>query len=305
MKYHTEWNRRAVLAAAFSASAVLLLWPVHAAPRYQRIVSVGADVTEIIHKLGFGSHIVATDIGSAHTPGYKKWAKLGSRRKLSSEGILALRPSLFIHTEDCGPAPTLMTLKASGIPMVSVPYRNTPEAISTKIEFVANTLNAVSSGKRLAGQIAADFADTAKVVAQIPAHRRQRVLFLHSVTGGRLSGAGGSGAAPDAIIRLAGGINAISSVQGYKPASAEAIVSAAPDLVLMSKRPDRRVFTPAEVFSIPALAPTPAGRNNNLLVLPGTFMQGFGPRTAEAIRRLATALYPELRFPPLRYPPVG
>jgi iron complex transport system substrate-binding protein len=48
------------------------------------------------------------------------------------------------------------------------------------------------------------------------------------------------------------------------------------------------------VFSIPALKLTPAAKTRTLIVLDGPYMIGFGPRTAEAVRDLATALYPEV-----------
>jgi iron complex transport system substrate-binding protein len=52
--------------------------------------------------------------------------------------------------------------------------------------------------------------------------------------------------------------------------------------------------TPREVFGNRALAATPAAANGALIVLDGAYMIGFGPRTADAIRDLANALYPDI-----------
>lgn len=47
--------------------------------------------------------------------------------------------------------------------------------------------------------------------------------------------------------------------------------------------------TPEQVFGNRALA----AANKALVVLDGAYMIGFGPRTADAIRDLAKALYPK------------
>ena len=47
----------------------------------------------------------------------------------------------------------------------------------------------------------------------------------------------------------------------------------------------------AELFAHPAIAPTPAGQAKRLVRMDGGYLLGFGPRTAGAIRELATALY--------------
>jgi len=47
----------------------------------------------------------------------------------------------------------------------------------------------------------------------------------------------------------------------------------------------------AELFALPALAATPAAQNRKLVKMNGLYLLGFGPRTASAVRDLATSLY--------------
>jgi iron complex transport system substrate-binding protein len=115
------------------------------------------------------------------------------------------------------------------------------------------------------------------------------VLFLHGLA--RLPAAG-DGTAADAIIGYAGATNPFDGVNGYKAASEEALLTMAPDTILMLGDGNGGP-TPEEVFAVPALRNTPAAANRSLLVLDGPYMLGFGPRTAGAIRDLALALYPE------------
>ncbi len=81
-------------------------------------------------------------------------------------------------------------------------------------------------------------------------------------------------------------------VNGYKAASEENLVEMAPDVILMMSDGNGGP-TREQVFSIPALSATPAAANRALVVLDGAYMTGFGPRTADAGRDLAEALYPE------------
>ena len=45
-----------------------------------------------------------------------------------------------------------------------------------------------------------------------------------------------------------------------------------------------------ELFALPAVRLTPAGRNRALIRMPGAYLLGFGPRTADAVMDLSAAL---------------
>ncbi len=112
-----------------------------------------------------------------------------------------------------------------------------------------------------------------------------------SFQGGRFLAAGRHNAA-DGIISLAGGVNAVDGFEGYKAMSDEAIVTARPDVILMMDRGGAHSESnDAELFAHPAVASTPAGKDKRLIRMDGSYRLGFGPRTAAAVRDLATALY--------------
>ena len=152
-------------------------------------------------------------------------------------------------------------------------------------------LKGEEEGERLKQSVLADFTKAASLTAALPPEKRKKVVFFHGLT--RLSAAG-AGTAADAIIRYAGGINPMSEMQGYKAASEEYLLKAAPDAILLMSD-GKGGPTADHVFSIPALRATPAAKTRSLIVLDGPYMIGFGPRTAGAVRDLATALYPEIR----------
>ncbi len=254
-----------------------------------RIVTLGSDVTEIVHALGAGDRIVAIDRGSTYPQAVTSKPNVGYRRRLSVEGLAALTPDLILAAEDIGPPEAVDVLSSLAIPIVFVPEDNSTEGIRRKIGLIAAALELDGRGKEVSRTVMAAFDAVAELTADMPAEKRKKVVFFHGLV--RLTAAG-AGTAADAIIRYAGGVNPMAVVNGYKAASEEKLIEMAPDVILMMGN-GKGGPTPEDVFSIPALAATPAAKNRALIVLDGAYMIGFGPRTADAIRDLANALYPE------------
>ena len=133
--------------------------------------------------------------------------------------------------------------------------------------------------------------DTALGRAARSEDKKMRVMFILSTQGGRIL-ASGTGTGANGIIEMAGGVNAVSSFEGYKPLSDEAASAAAPDVILMMDRSGDHASTDAELFGLPALSVTPAAATRNVVRMDGLFLLGFGPRTAKAVTALNRALYP-------------
>ncbi|PWL17649.1 ABC transporter substrate-binding protein [Falsochrobactrum shanghaiense] len=253
----------------------------------QRIVALGPDVTEIIFALGAGDRIIAVDRSSKYPDETASKINAGYRRSLSPEGILGLNADLVIASDDIGPPEATDVLDQSGIEMFYTPVDNSREGLIRKIEMIAERLDLKQQGDALVRKVAADFDAAVAYADKISAGKRKKVVFFHGLV--RLSGAG-SNTAGDAFIRYAGGVNPLSVYSGFKAVSEEWLVKAEPDVVMMVSD-GKGGPTPEEVFSVKALQQTPAARNRALVVLDGPYMLGFGPRTAEAVRKLASALY--------------
>ncbi|WP_137934315.1 heme/hemin ABC transporter substrate-binding protein [Mesorhizobium comanense] len=254
-----------------------------------RILTLGSDVTEIVHALGAGERIIAVDRGSKYPLEVAGKPNVGYRRQLSVEGVAGLRPDLILAAEDSGPPAAVEVLKSLAIPIVFIPQDNSGEGIDRKITLIAASLGLEDKGKAVSAGVLGAFQVAADLAARVPPERRKKVVFFHGLV--KLSAAG-AGTSADAIIRYAGGLNPMDVVQGYKAASEEKLVEMAPDVILMMSD-GKGGPTPEQVFSNRALAATPAAASKALIVLDGAYMIGFGPRTADAIRDLAKALYPE------------
>lgn len=256
----------------------------------ERIMTLGPDVSEIAFALGAGSRIIALDRSSKFPAQALQKPNVGYRRSLSAEGLLALKPDLILAAQDIGPPEVVDILKELSIKVVFIPEDNSLDGIRRKIALIAAALSRDPEGEALARTVSADFEAAAQLGAQVPESARKKVLFFHGLL--RLTAAGRDTAA-DAIIGQAGAANPFSNVKGYKAASEESILEMAPDTILMMSD-GKGGPTPEDVFAVPALRNTPAAKNRSLIVLDGPYMLGFGPRTAEAIRNLAKALYPDI-----------
>lgn len=256
----------------------------------ERILSLGPDVTEIVYALGGGDRVIARDRSSRYPEEASAKPDVGYRRTLSPEALVGLAPDLILASEDIGPPEAVDVLEGLDIPMVYVPEDNSPEGIARKIDIVAAVLGAESDAETLKAEVLADFAAAAALGASVPEDERKKVVFFHGLT--RLTGAGNDTSA-DAIIGYAGGLNPLDVYDGYKAVSEENLLNFQPEVVLMLGD-GKGGPTPEEVFSVPALALTPAAQSKSLIVLDGPYMLGFGPRTAAAVRALTDALYPDL-----------
>jgi iron complex transport system substrate-binding protein len=252
-----------------------------------RIVSIGGSITEIVYALGEEGRLVARDSTSTYPDAAAKLPDVGYMRALSPEGVLSVNPSGILALQGSGPKEAVDVLKKSSVPFIEVPDRYDHEGILEKIRIVGKSLGVDAKVEKLEAETDAKLRAAEKQTAAIK--ERKRVLFVLSTQGGKILAAG-SDTAADGIIRLAGAVNAVEGFSGYKSMTDEAIVSAKPDVIL-TMRGGGPPISEDELFANPAIASTPAGTNRKMISMPGGYLLGFGPRTAEATHDLAVLLY--------------
>jgi iron complex transport system substrate-binding protein len=258
-----------------------------------RILSVGGDVTEILYALGAGDRIVAVDTTSQFPASALKDKKsVGYMRALSSEGVLSVGATLVIASEAAGPPEVVKTLKSTSVPYVEVADRSSPEGIAAKVALIAKVIGAKAEGDKLVQQMMVDFADLAQRRAKIK--RPLRALFVLAIQNGRLT-VGGQTTSAEAIINLAGAINAAENVKGFRPLPDEAVVELAPDVIFAMRRSGAKSeHDLSQIFVLKGVQATPAGKAKRIVMVDGQYMLGFGPRTPAAARELMSEFYPAL-----------
>lgn len=274
-------SRRLILAA-------LLALPLTAqADSPSRVVAAGGSVAEIVYALGAGDRLIARDTTSSFPPEVTALPDVGYVRALSSENLIAMDPDLILTEHDAGPPEVIEMLRRTGIPLVSVPQALDPDGVIAKIDTVATALGLPDEGAALASQTMASLDKARHAGADLP--QSPRVLFILSMQGGRLM-AGGADTSAAAMIALAGGTNAMTAFTGYKPVTDEAVIAAAPDVILMMDRGGDHEITLRDIQTHAALALTPAGAQSRVITMDGLYLLGFGPRTGEAAQALTAEL---------------
>jgi len=254
----------------------------------KRIVSIGGSVTEIIYALDEQKRLIARDSTSLYPPSVTALPDVGYIRRLSPEGVLSVNPELIITLEGAGPPEAIDVLEAANVKFAKIPESYDGAGILNKIEAVGLALNKVGAASKLSSKVAADLAKLKKITDTITT--RKKVLFVLSTQGGKIL-ASGTNSAAAGVIALAGADNAIEEFAGYKTLTDEAIITAAPDVILMMDRRGDHSSGNDELFSHPAIALTPAATQKNIIRMDGLYLLGFGPRTASAAKDLAVKIY--------------
>lgn len=257
----------------------------------QRVLAIGGAVTEIVYQLGEQDRLVGRDSTSNFPPEANELPNVGYIRALSPEGVLSVKPDLILARENNGPPEAVEVLKSTGVRWVDVPDEFTLEGIAENISIVAAELGVPEKGEALKKKVAADIATAQERLASID--RKHKVMFVLALTDDKVNAAGRNTAANN-IIELAGGENVLSEFSGYKQISNEAVINAAPEVIVMmngrSESADHNAVN-SLIEAHPALATTPAVKNGKIIRMDGLLLLGFGPRTGEAISELAQAFY--------------
>lgn len=245
----------------------------------ERIVTIGGDVTEIAYALGAGGEIVARDSTSLQPQAVQKLPDVGYMRMLNAEGILAMKPTMLLVSELAQPSLVLKQVADSGVNVVTVPGQTTPESVAVKINAVAAALHQQEKGQELIK----DYQQCLGAVSNTPLP--VKVLFVMS-HGGLTPMAAGQNTAADAMIRAAGGNNAMQGFSRYRPLSQEGVIASAPDLLLITSDGVRALGGSEGIWKLPGMALTPAGKNKRLLVVDDMALLGFGLETPQVLAQL-------------------
>ena len=95
----------------------------------------------------------------------------------------------------------------------------------------------------------------------------------------------------DEMIKLAGGENAVSGFEDFKPLTAESLVAANPDVILLFDSGLSSLGGIDGLLEVQGIGQTNAGKNRKVVEMDGQFLTGFGPRLGEAILELAKKIH--------------
>lgn len=248
-----------------------------------KIVSLNGAVTEIVSALGHEKEIVGVDVTSTFPESLKATAKdLGHVRSISIEAIMALKPTLILATDKDMSPELLEKLKNSGVKTEVFAQEFTADGSKKLIADVAKALNN-EGAKALQDKIDADLKNV-KPIAAAP-----KVLFIYA-RGANMMMVAGTSTPVERMIALAGGKNAVTDFEDFKPLTPEALIKGNPDVILLFDSGIGSLGGPQGVLKIPGVDKTNAGKNKKIIAMDGALLSGFGPRVGEGAVKLNTLL---------------
>jgi iron complex transport system substrate-binding protein len=249
-----------------------------------RLISIGGALTEIIYLLKADTELVGVDTTSIYPTAATRLPNVGYARSLSTEGILALRPTQLIATEDAGPPIALKQIIDAGIPLSILPSGHQLIDVIDRVRTIGRLVNKTDAARALVSRLLLEWNTTQKRVANSKLNST-RVLFILSQNPNQLM-VGGEKTSAAAMITYAGARNAISGFGGFKPLTPEAIISANPDVLLLTDQGMKAVGGISGVLRLPGIKQTRAGKEQKVLSLEAMYLLGFGPRMPLAVAEL-------------------
>ncbi len=281
-------TRRRFGAAGLGAAALVLAGrPLQAEPAPLRVVSTNGTLTEIVFRLDAQALLVGADTTSIYPAAAKALPMVGYPRQLSAEGVLSLKPTLLLTAAEAGPPVALQQLRAAGVRILQADGRHSFDALRANVRLLGDALQRDERARALDAELQRDWAATQAAI--VPRKPAPRVLFVLSHAANQVQVAGTDTAA-DAMIRYAGGSNVMAGISGYKPLAAEAVVAAAPDLIVTTQQGLDALGSVDALLARPGIALTPAGKARRVYGPDALALLGFGPRLPQAVRELAAAL---------------
>lgn len=262
-----------------------------------RIVPLNGDIAEIVWALGLGANIVGVDASATYPEELQSLPQIGfGRQQLSAEGILALEPTIVIGDTTAGPVDVIKQVREAGVTVVIIKSYTDFQAPFEKITDISAALGVSEAGEALKAKVQAEL-DAAIALAET-AESHPRVVFLY-VRGTAVQLIGGEGSGADTLIALAGGIDAgtEAGVKGFAPITAEALVTAAPDVILVMTAGLESIGGIDGLLEVPGIAETPAGQNRAIIDFDDQYLLGLGPRIGSVLTDLVYGIHPELVRP--------
>ena len=251
-----------------------------------KIVSLNGSVSEVLAGFGLAKNIVGTDITSTYPESLKSKPKVGHNKNINAEGVMALQPDLIVGIKSQVSPALAAQFKAAGVKLLLVDQEFSVEGTKKLIHTLADSLHFTAKGDSIIKVLDSDLAAVKPVTDET---KKPKVLFIYARGTGTLM-VGGKGTQVEKAILLAGGRNAVTEFDDYKPLTAEALVNANPDVILLFDSGLESLDGVEGLLKIQGVKETNAGKNRKFVTMNGELLSSFGPRIGIAIKELAAKI---------------
>ncbi|MDD2900975.1 MAG: ABC transporter substrate-binding protein [Syntrophales bacterium] len=247
----------------------------------RRIVSLYGGLSEILEALGVADRVVARIQGDDTL---QKIPTVGTHLQPNVEMILALKPDLVVQGGVSKGMPALRKLEAEKVPVALFAPHDFPGLFS-----VIRRLGVITGRDKAAATINRGMEKRLEEVAKrVAGLKPPRVFFevrYHNLL------AAGRGSLVNDIINRAGGVNIVDSPKKLAPFGLEALIQAQPEVYIIQQGPMNR--SPEDIYTRPYFQELRAVKTKRVLVVAESLFSRPGPRSAEAVEKLARFLHPD------------
>lgn len=249
-----------------------------------KIVSLNGTLSEIVTRIGMEENIVGVDVTSTYPESLQKKAKVGHNRNISAEGVLALQPDVIIGIAKDVKPELAEQFKSAGVKLLLFEQEYSAEGTKKLIQAVADSLNRPKGAEKMIADLNTDLSKIKKPAS------KPKVLFIYARGTGTMMVAGDDSQV-EKVIEMAGGQNAVSGFKDFKPLTAEALVKANPDVILLFDSGMESLGGTNGLLDVQGIAQTNAGKNKRFITMEGQFLTGFGPRLGKAVAELSDKIH--------------
>jgi iron complex transport system substrate-binding protein len=258
----------------------------------RRVISIIPATTEMLFAMGAGDRVIAIGSYDRFPPEAQKLPKVGALIDPNVEQILQMRPDLVViygtQTE------LKRRLERANIPYYSYIHKGLGDITQT-MRTLGMRVGMESAANTLASRTETQLAGIRDRVSRSP---RPRTLLVFERERGSLKNiyaSGGRGFLHD-MLETAGGVDVLADIRRESvQMSIEMVLARAPD-VIIELRYSKDDINYADMSAWNTLASVPAVKNRRVVLLAGEEFVVPGPRVADATKRLAAAIHPDLRW---------
>lgn len=251
----------------------------------QRIVSLSPTATETLYAIGAGAQVVAVDKNSTHPEEAPRTEMSGFQP--NTEAITGYDPDLVVLSNDSNGV--MAALTKLGVPVLLEPAATTLEASYEEELQLGQATGHIGEAEALVASVKQRIA---AAVASTPDSAKGMKVY-HELDQNYYSAASntfiGSVYTLFGLTNIADKAPKAASSGGYPQLSAEYVVTAAPDVIVLA---DGNCCgqSPQTVAQRPAFDTVPAVANNRVIVISDDIASRWGPRVADFVEALAKAL---------------
>jgi len=253
----------------------------------QRIISLYGAYSEILFAIGAGDRLVARTRADRFPPSILDKPSVGTHLRPNMELVLGLQPDLIINAVGRKHGhEVIRQIQQKGFTVAVFQPRNFPELFS-----VIDRLGILTGEEANAQALVNGQSSRLRQIDLRLAKSKDRPKVFFEVRYPNLLGAGQGSIVNDVILK-AGGLNCLPNAKKLVRINIESLIDYNPDVYVVQKGPMNR--NPGSPVSRPNFQVLKAVQQGRVFFVDEYIFSRPGPRSVEAVEKLAAYLHPEL-----------